>query len=159
MAFISPITYPNLLPSINGRSKRGSPTRPVVVSMSLQTPAARLRSLLKEPRIHLMPCCSDGLSARLVERAKFDLTFMSGFATAGSRGLPDTGLLSYKEMQENLASITAVVDIPVIADADTGFGNAINVRRTVMGYVQSGAAGLLIEDQVNPKRYVTSASD
>lgn len=103
-----------------------------------------------------MPCCYDALSAKLIQRAKFDLTFMSGFATAASKGMPDTGLLSYKEMQENLASITSVVNIPVIADADTGFGNAINVRRTVTGYVQAGAAGLLIEDQVNPKRYVRS---
>lgn len=122
--------------------------------MTLSTPAAKLRRLLEQPRLHLMPCCFDGLSAKLIQRADFDLTFMSGFSTAGARGLPDTGLLSYKEMQENLASITSVVDIPVIADADTGFGNPINVRRTVTGFVQAGAAGMLIEDQVNPKRYV-----
>lgn len=120
--------------------------------MSLRTPAAKLRALLKEPRIHLMPCCYDALSAKLIERAHFDLTFMSGFATAAAKGLPDTGLLSYKEMQENIATITPAISIPLIADADTGFGNAINVRRTVTGYVQAGAAGLLIEDQVNPKR-------
>lgn len=122
--------------------------------MAAVSPAGKLRSLLTENRIHLMPCCFDGLSAKLIARAGFDVTFMSGFSTAGAKGLPDTGLLSYKEMQENLASITAVVDIPVIADADTGFGNAINVRRTVAGFAQAGAAGLLIEDQVNPKRYV-----
>lgn len=77
---------------------------------------------------------------------------MSGFATAAAKGLPDTGLLSYKEMQENIATITPVINIPLIADADTGFGNPMNIRRTVAGYAQAGAAGLLIEDQVNPKR-------
>lgn len=100
-----------------------------------------------------MPCCGDGLSAKLIQRAKFDFTFMSGFATAGSKGLPDTGLLSYKEMLENVAETSDVIDIPLIADADTGFGNAVNVRRTVMGFAKAGASGLLIEDQVNPKRY------
>lgn len=134
----------------NGRPEVGAK----FLRMNVQSPATKLRNLLKENRIHLMPCCFDGLSAKLIQRAGFDLTFMSGFSTAGAKGLPDTGLLSYKEMQENLASITAVVDIPLIADADTGFGNAINVRRTVAGYAQAGAAGLLIEDQVNPKRYV-----
>lgn len=99
-----------------------------------------------------MPCCHDALSAKLIQRANFDFTFMSGFATAAANALPDTGLLSYKEMQQNVASISAAIDIPLIADADTGFGNSINVRRTVMGYVHAGASGLLIEDQVNPKR-------
>lgn len=100
-----------------------------------------------------MPCCFDALSAKLVQRAGFDLTFMSGFSTAASFALPDTGLLSYAEMQQNVAAISTAIDIPLIADADNGFaGNALNVRRTVFGYVQAGASGLLIEDQVSPKR-------
>lgn len=119
---------------------------------STRAKTIKLRELLKDKSIHLMPCCCDGLSAKLIQRAGFPLTFMSGFATAGAKGLPDTGLLSYKEMQENVASISAVIDIPLIADADTGFGNALNVRRTVIGYTQAGASGLLIEDQLNPKR-------
>lgn len=122
--------------------------------MRVPTRPAALRALLKEPRLHLMPCCFDALSARLVQRGGFDLTFMSGFATAAAHGLPDTGLLSYKEVVDNVASIAAVLDIPLIADADTGFGNAVNVCRTVEGFFRAGAAGLLIEDQVNPKRYV-----
>lgn len=119
---------------------------------STRAKTAKLRQLLAEDKILLMPCCFDGLSAKLIQRAGFDLTFMSGFSTAGARGLPDTGLLSYKEMQENVAQVSAVIDIPVIADGDTGFGNAVNVRRTVQGYAQAGASGILIEDQVNPKR-------
>ncbi|KAI0558675.1 carboxyvinyl-carboxyphosphonate phosphorylmutase [Gracilaria domingensis] len=78
---------------------------------------------------------------------------MSGFSTAGCKGLPDTGLLGYKDMLENVAEVSDVIDMPLIADADTGFGNAVNVRRTVMGFAKAGASGLLIEDQVNPKRY------
>ncbi|CAN8065848.1 unnamed protein product [Agarophyton chilense] len=99
-----------------------------------------------------MPCCGDGLSAKLIQRASFDLTFMSGFSTAGFKGLPDTGLLSYKELLDNVAEVSDVIDIPLIADADTGFGNAVNVHRTVHGFVKAGASGILIEDQVNPKR-------
>lgn len=99
-----------------------------------------------------MPCCYDGLSAKLVQRAGFELTFLSGFSTAAAQGLPDTGLLSYKEMEQTICSSTAGIDIPLIADGDTGFGNAINVRRTVELYSRAGASGLLLEDQINPKR-------
>lgn len=118
----------------------------------------RVRELLSSDGVLQMPCCYDALSARLIERAQFPLTFMSGFATSAARhALPDTGLLSFAEMRDNLSNITPAVHIPVIADADTGFGNAVNVRRTVHEYYRAGAAGLLIEDQVNPKRYVLSA--
>lgn len=99
-----------------------------------------------------MPCCYDALSARLVQRAGFDLTFMSGFSVAASKGLPDTGLLSYAEMRDTILSITETLGIPLIADADTGGGPAPNVRRTVLGYAAAGAAGLLIEDQEMPKK-------
>lgn len=101
-----------------------------------------------------MPCCYDGLSAKLVQRADFDFTFLSGFATAGAHGLPDTGLLSSKEVEQQVSQATSVIDIPLIADADTGFGNAVNVHRTIVNFARAGASGMLIEDQVNPKRYV-----
>jgi 2-methylisocitrate lyase-like PEP mutase family enzyme len=112
-----------------------------------------LRALLASPRCHVMPCCYDGLSARLIERAGFPLTFMSGFAVSAARlGLPDTGLISYGEMLETGRNVCAAVKIPVIGDADTGYGNAMNVKRTVRGYAQAGFACAMIEDQRAPKR-------
>ncbi len=116
-------------------------------------PADALRALLSLPRLHVMPCCFDALSARLIERAGFHLTFMSGFAVAAAReALPDTGLLSYAEMLDQGRSICGAVSIPVIGDADTGYGNAVNVKRTVAGYAAAGFACAMIEDQVSPKR-------
>jgi 2-methylisocitrate lyase-like PEP mutase family enzyme len=100
-----------------------------------------------------MPCCFDAWSARLVERAGFPLSFMSGFAVSAARfGLPDTGLVSYGEMLDAGRAIAAAVSIPVIGDGDTGYGNALNVRRTVNGYAGAGLAAVMIEDQVAPKR-------
>lgn len=117
------------------------------------SPAARLRALLAEDRLHVMPCCFDALSARMVERAGFDLTFMSGFAVSATRlGLPDTGLISYGEMLDQGRNICEAVDIPVIGDADTGYGNELNVRRTLEGYARAGFASAMIEDQLAPKR-------
>ena len=118
-----------------------------------ETPANRLRRVLTSPGLALMPCCFDALSARLIQRAGFDLTFMSGFAVSAARlGAPDTGLISYGEMLDQGRNICASVDIPVLGDADTGYGNPINVKRTVNGYAQVGFACLMIEDQVAPKR-------
>ena len=115
--------------------------------------AAALRALLAEPRLHVMPCCFDAFSARLVERAGFRLTFMSGFAVSAVRlGLPDTGLISYGEMLDQGRSLCDAVTIPVIGDADTGYGNAVNVKRTVRGYARAGFACAMIEDQLAPKR-------
>jgi 2-methylisocitrate lyase-like PEP mutase family enzyme len=117
------------------------------------SPAARLRRLLASPGLVVMPCCFDGLSARLVQRAGFPLTFMSGFSVAAARlGAPDTGLISYGEMLDQGRNVCAAVDIPVIGDGDTGYGNAVNVKRTVRGYAQAGFAAVMIEDQVAPKR-------
>ncbi len=100
-----------------------------------------------------MPCCFDALSARLIERASFELTFMSGFAVSATRlGLPDTGLISYGEMLDQGRDLCAAVSIPVIGDADTGYGNALNVKRTVQGYAGAGFACAMIEDQLAPKR-------
>lgn len=115
--------------------------------------AAALRTLLAEPTLHVMPCCFDGLSASMVEQAGFPLTFMSGFAVSAARlGLPDTGLISYGEMVDQGRNICAATTIPVIGDGDTGYGNALNVKRTVKGYAQAGFAAIMIEDQVMPKR-------
>lgn len=123
------------------------------MSVSQVSPAERLRALLKAPGIIAMPCCFDAWSARLVERAGFPLSFMSGFAVSAARfGLPDTGLISYGEMLDAGRAITAAVSIPVIGDGDTGYGNALNVRRTVNGYAGAGFAAVMIEDQVAPKR-------
>ena len=119
----------------------------------MDTPATRLRKLLAEPGLLLMPCCFDALSAKLIEQAGFGLTFMSGFAVSATRlGQPDTGLISYGEMVDQGRNICASVGIPVIGDADTGYGNAMNVQRTVEGYARAGFASIMIEDQVWPKR-------
>ncbi len=113
----------------------------------------RLRELLHGPELLRMPCCFDALSARLIERAGFPLTFMSGFAVAAARlARPDTGLLSYSEMLDQGRSILEAVSIPVIGDGDTGYGNPVNVRRTVEGYARAGFAAIMIEDQLAPKR-------
>lgn len=121
--------------------------------MTMPSPAEKLRALLKAPGLLLMPCCFDALSAKLIAQAGFPLTFMSGFAVSATRlGLPDTGLISYGEMVEQGRAICASVAIPVIGDADTGYGNAMNVQRTVSGYAQAGFAGIMIEDQLWPKR-------
>jgi len=115
--------------------------------------AAALRALLAKPDLAVMPCCFDALSARLIEQAGFPVTFMSGFAVSAARlGLPDTGLISYGEMVDSARNITAVTGIPVIGDGDTGYGNPVNVKRTVQGYAQAGLASVMIEDQVWPKR-------
>ena len=119
----------------------------------MTAPAAALKDLLGRERGIVMPCCWDALSARMIERAGFPLTFMSGFAVSAARaGLPDTGLISYGEMVDQGRSICAAVSIPVIGDADTGYGNALNVKRTVRGYAAAGFAAAMIEDQVLPKR-------
>ncbi len=116
-------------------------------------PAQCLRELLTGSELLVMPCCFDALSARLVERAGFALTFMSGFAVSAARlATPDTGLISYAEMLDQGRNICAAITIPVIGDGDTGYGNAMNVRRTVRGYAAAGFAGIMIEDQVWPKR-------
>ena len=115
--------------------------------------AARLRQLLEAPEFIIMPCCYDGISAKLIQQCGYSLTFMSGFAVSAARlGLPDTGLISYAEMLDQGRNICSSVDIPVIGDGDTGYGNTVNVKRTVHGYIRAGFAGIMIEDQRSPKR-------
>jgi 2-methylisocitrate lyase-like PEP mutase family enzyme len=119
----------------------------------MNEPAARLRTLIDGGELLVMPCCFDALSARLIEQAGFPLTFMSGFAVSASRlALPDTGLISVTEMLDQGRAICDAVRIPVIGDGDTGHGNPANVRRTVDQYARAGFAGIMIEDQVMPKR-------
>ncbi len=113
------------------------------------SPAAQLRALLDAPGLQVMPCCFDALSARLIEQAGFELTFMSGFAVSASRlGMPDTGLISFGEMLDQGRNICSATRLPVIGDGDTGYGNALNVKRTVRSYASAGCAGVMIEDQI-----------
>lgn len=117
------------------------------------SPADKLRALLTKPEMMVISACYDALTARLVEQAGMPATFMSGFGVAATRlGLPDTGLISYGEMVEQGLNICGAVDIPVLGDGDTGFGNPLNIKRTVRGYHQVGFACVMIEDQVMPKR-------
>ncbi|MGB2683011.1 MAG: isocitrate lyase/PEP mutase family protein [Candidatus Competibacter sp.] len=119
----------------------------------MPTPADRLRDLLARPGLLLMPGCHDALSAKLAEQAGFPTAFMSGFAVAAVRlGLPDTGLISYGELVEQGRNICGAVSIPLFGDGDTGFGNPLNVRRTVEGYARAGFGCIMIEDQIMPKR-------
>lgn len=117
---------------------------------------SRLRQLLartvESKGIVLLPCAYDGLTARLVERAGFDAAFMTGFGVAATQGLPDTGLLGMAEMAAAARTVCGATSLPVIADGDTGFGNAINVKRTVREYARAGAAAIMLEDQLSPKR-------
>ena len=116
-------------------------------------PVDALRQLLAAPGIRVMPCCFDALSARLIEDAGFPLSFMSGFAVSAARlGMPDTGLISYGEMLDQGRNICDAVSIPIIGDGDTGYGNPVNVKRTVRGYARAGFAAVMIEDQLAPKR-------
>ena len=101
-----------------------------------------------------MPGCYDALSARLVAEAGYKVMFMSGFAIWATRlALPDTGLVSFSEMTDSLRNCcSGAGEIPLIGDGDTGFGNALNVQRTVVEYARAGAAGVMIEDQISPKK-------
>lgn len=114
---------------------------------------ARFRELLAGDGPVLLPGCYDALGARLIEQAGFDAVYMTGFGTSASLlGRPDVGLLGMSEMVDNARRIVSATDLPVIADADTGYGNQINVIRTVKAYEQAGVSGIHIEDQVLPKR-------
>ena len=114
----------------------------------------RLRELLVQRDLLVAPGAYDALSARLIAQAGFPAVYMTGFGTAASvLGQPDVGLLTMSEMVSRAAALAAVVgDRPLIADADTGYGNPINVRRTVREYEQAGVAAIHIEDQVWPKK-------
>jgi 2-methylisocitrate lyase-like PEP mutase family enzyme len=115
--------------------------------------AARLRALLESGQTVVAPGAFDPLAARLVEEAGFPAVYMTGFGTSAALiGRPDVGLLTMTEMAASAGRIADCVDIPVIADADTGYGNPLNVIRTVGAYEAAGVAGIHIEDQVAPKK-------
>jgi 2-methylisocitrate lyase-like PEP mutase family enzyme len=118
------------------------------------TPAQRLRDLLAQPNVEIMPGCYDALSAKLVAAAGYKVAFMSGFAVSAARlGMPDTGLISFSEMVDTVRNCCAAAGkMPLIGDGDTGYGNALNVQRTVIEYARAGAACVMIEDQVSPKK-------
>jgi carboxyvinyl-carboxyphosphonate phosphorylmutase len=124
-----------------------------LLSSSPKTGATRLRELLSGSDIVIAPGAYDCLSARLIASAGFPAVYMTGFGTAASYlGRPDVGLLGMSEMVDNARRIVEAVDVPVIADADTGYGNPINVIRTVHAYERAGVAAIHIEDQVAPKK-------
>jgi 2-methylisocitrate lyase-like PEP mutase family enzyme len=115
--------------------------------------AARLRALLESGETIPAPGAFDPLAARLVEEAGFPAVYMTGFGTSAALlGRPDVGLLTMTEMADNARRIADCVDIPVIADADTGYGNPLNVIRTVGAYEAAGVAAIHLEDQVAPKK-------
>ena len=115
--------------------------------------AAALRSTLRDGRSRLVVSAYDALTARLAEAAGFEILHVTGFGTAAAlTGAPDIGLVTMTEMVETTRRICESVERPVIADADTGYGNPLNVARTVRAFENAGAAGLHIEDQVTPKR-------
>jgi 2-methylisocitrate lyase-like PEP mutase family enzyme len=115
--------------------------------------ADKLKKLLDQKGIVVMPGCYDALSAKLIEREELNVGFMSGFAVSSTRlGMPDTGLISFSEMAEQVRNICNVTSIPIIFDGDTGYGNAVNVYRTVRGFADAGAAAIMIEDQKWPKK-------
>src|SRR3989338_8680406 len=117
------------------------------------TPRRTLRTLVAKKQGLVVPGAYDGISAKLVEQAGFPAVYMTGYGPSASRlGLPDLGFAGLAEMADHARNMAAVVAIPLIADADTGYGNALNVRRTVQMYEAAGVAALHIEDQVTPKR-------
>jgi 2,3-dimethylmalate lyase len=121
--------------------------------LSADHTASSLRQLIQRPEPLLAPGAYDALSARLIEAAGFPVVYMTGFGTAAGRlGRPDVGLLGMSEMVDNARRIVEAVSVPVIADADTGYGNPINVVRTVHEYERAGVAAIHIEDQLAPKK-------
>jgi len=112
----------------------------------------RLRKMLDSGPMVVAPFILNALHAKIAESVGFDAVYMTGAGTAAERGFPDVGLLTMTEMVANAKYIAGAVDIPVICDADTGYGNMINVQRTVREYEAAGVAGIHIEDQVFPKK-------
>lgn len=117
------------------------------------TPTQTLRKLFKDNKMLVAPGAHDVLTARVIEKCGFDAVYMTGYGQAASHlGRPDVGLICFSEMLARAANMVEAVSVPVIADADTGFGNAVNVIRTVRSYQKAGVAAIQLEDQVSPKR-------
>ena len=122
-------------------------------SQASKPKADKLKKLLDQKDIIVMPGCYDALTAKLIEKEELNAGFMSGFAVSSTKlGMPDTGLISFSEMAEQVRNICNVTSIPIIFDGDTGYGNAVNVYRTVRGFAEAGAAAIMIEDQKWPKK-------
>jgi 2-methylisocitrate lyase-like PEP mutase family enzyme len=118
-----------------------------------ERPTTRLRRLIAQPGCVMAPGAADAMVARMIARAGFDAIHMTGFGTSvGRLGMPDIGLLTASEMIDNASRIADASGLCIVADADTGYGNAMNVRRTVRNYEMAGVAALHLEDQVAPKR-------
>ena len=114
---------------------------------------ARLKSLINSRKMLVAPGCHDAFSAKIVQSCGFEAVYMTGFGSvAAGYGLPDIGLATMTEMVENARRIANAISIPVIADADTGYGNHLNVIRTVQEYERAGVSAMQIEDQISPKR-------
>ncbi|MGH7066991.1 MAG: isocitrate lyase/PEP mutase family protein [Acetobacteraceae bacterium] len=111
-----------------------------------------IRKLMASGRLIVAPGAYDAISARAIQRAGFPVVYMTGAGTAAAHGFPDFGLLTMSEMAANAGRIARSVEVPVIADADTGYGNELNVYRTVQEYERAGVAGLHLEDQDFPKK-------
>jgi 2-methylisocitrate lyase-like PEP mutase family enzyme len=116
------------------------------------SPSPSLRQLLAAPGLVIAPGAYDAIGARLIEQAGFAAAYMTGAGTSAARGFPDFGLLTMSEMADNAAVMARSIGIPLIADADTGYGNELNVTRAVREYEARGVAAIHIEDQVAPKR-------
>jgi len=111
-----------------------------------------LRAMLREPGCHIAPSCNDGIQARLVEWLGFPLVHISGSGQHRSLGFADAGLLTLTEMIDKARQIVDAVNLPVVSDAETGYGNPVNVVRTVREFERAGVAAIHIEDQMTPKR-------
>jgi 2,3-dimethylmalate lyase len=114
--------------------------------------STRMRQILDRPGMLILPGVYDALSGKIVEEAGFEAVYMSGWSVAASFGKPDMGILTMTDVVSRAASITDVVDIPLICDIDTGYGNAINVIETIRAMERAGVAGVHMEDQVAPKK-------
>ena len=110
------------------------------------------KRMLQRDNLLVAPGCFDGLSARLVEEAGFEAAYLSGGAVARSMGIPDIGLVTMSETIERAVQVVSAVKLPIIADADTGYGNAVNLVRTVREFERVGVTAIHIEDQITPKR-------
>ncbi|MGZ9244010.1 MAG: isocitrate lyase/PEP mutase family protein [Candidatus Binatia bacterium] len=115
-------------------------------------PRQTLKALLRRNKLLVAPGCFDGLSARLVQEAGFEAADLSGGAVARSMGIPDIGLVTMSESIDRAVQVVAAINIPIIADADTGYGNAVNLVRSVREFERAGVAAIHIEDQITPKR-------
>ncbi len=122
-------------------------------SLNSKARSSSLKKILDSEKMIVMPGCYDALSAKLIERAGIKAGFMSGFCVSSTKlGMPDTGLITYSEMQDQVRNICNATTIPILFDGDTGWGNAGNIYRTIRGYADAGAAAVMIEDQKWPKK-------